>query len=411
MLMKFLFIFNSPGILGGIETLIVRTSRWLLDQGHQVSLLTYSSENWEHLLPAGVRVITLGERYRELYYYLHAMRLLKELKLEKPDIIKSFDLPASWIACQLASLCGPKCKVIAGIYNPAVFKWYYGAGAIKAWEARRLYLANYLNNIPQNARIFCGVDQITELEEVHQQKGQLWPLPLDTSQFEPACRKAKRGEIVSIGRLSPMKEYNLYMIDVVQELRKRGNNVTWTVYGTGEYEAQMREKIEKLGMGNAIFLKGTLPYKAFWKALENAWVFVGMGTAILEASFFGVPNVCAVAYDSEGLTWGPVHRLPRGSLSPAITCLPRLRVVDEIERILRLSAADYEAEEKMVSTHVQVHDLRTSMNRCMEIVREAEPIRRAPVRYLANYPLWLLHKALGSEHVVHHPDFRQVITE
>jgi len=409
--MKYLFIFNSPGILGGIETLIVRMSRWLIDQGHQVSVVACSVDNWKHLLPAEARVFALGERYKELYYYLHAMRLCKQLKLEKPDVIKAFDLPASWIACQIASLCGKQCKVIAGIYNPAVFKWYYGAESVKSWEARKLYLANYLNCIPPSARIFCGMDQVTELEEVHQQNGILWPLPIDTTQFDPACRNPEPGKIVSVGRLSPMKEYNLYMIDVVRELRDRGHDVTWTVYGTGEYEGEMRERIAKSGLEDAITMKGTIPYRAFWQALEDAWVFVGMGTAILEASLFGVPNVTAVAYDREGLTWGPIYRLPRGSLSPAINCPPRLRIVDELERILRLTPTDYRAEEILVSEHVQDHEVNASMQRFLEIVHEAEPIKRKEGHYLANYPLWLLRRAMKSERVVRHPDLRQVMKE
>ena len=192
-----------------------------------------------------------------------------------------------------------------------------------------------------------------------------------------------------------MKEYNLYMIDVVKELIRRGHDVTWSVYGEGPYEAEMRQRIKQEGLESVISLEGTVPYERFWQVLQDAYVFVGMGTAILEAALFGVPNVGAIGYERQGLTFGPSHRLPSGSIGQLSVNPPRLKVVDEIERILKFNSTEYDAEQDAVCRHVQVHTMEQSMTRFLELVRQADPIkRRQPTLYLANYPLYLVNRAL-----------------
>ena len=390
--MNFLLVYSGPGILGGIETLILRMSRWLAKSGHHVTLLVESSEQWSDNLPPEVRCIALGKRFPELYYYFHARRLWKTLAIPRPDVIKSFDIGSSWIACQLAALTGGNAKVIAGIYNPYVFSWYYDIKSAAFWEANKVYVGNFVENIPARNRIFCSAEQIEEFNQVHHQSGHLWPIPIATSEFEPATRCAKWGKIVSVGRLSPMKEYNLYMVDVVRDLVERGHNVTWSVYGTGEYEGPMREAIRRHGLEQVISMEGMLPYKRFRQALEDAYVFVGMGTTILEASLFKVPNITAVAYDREGLTWGPVYRIPQGSLGPTSDVPPRLKVTDEIERILRLQPSEYAAEQELVYRHVQVHAMDASMQRFLELAQNAVAIKSRKSIYLANYPFWFIRR-------------------
>jgi len=392
--MHFLFIYPSPGVLGGIETLISRMSRWLVDDGHKVSLLVSQDENWKEVLPKEVHCIALGGRFSRLYYFFHAKRLWNSLGIEKPDVIKSFDIGSSWIACQLAAIMANKCKVIAGIYNPLLFKWYYAPDRMQPWDAKSIYLKNFLNHFPDNARLFCGIDQLEELEDVHNLRGIVWPIPIDTTQFEPALRKPQWGKIISVGRLSPMKEYNLYMIDVVRDLRAKGYNVSWSVYGEGEYKAEMLEQIKKNGLEDVIFLKGTVPYAQFRKVLEDAYVFVGMGTSVLEAALFKVPNVNAIAYDRKGMTTGPVYKFPRGSIGPGNKTPANLKVVDELEHVLRLSPSEYIEEEERVSSHVEVHEMECSMNHFLQLVRDADPVEIHKSLYLKNYPLWFLRRVL-----------------
>lgn len=390
--MHFLLIYPNPGVIGGIETTIVRASRWLVSKGYRVTLLTLSGKNWSDLLPKEVRFIELGERFRELYYIVHAKKLLRSLQIQRPDVIKSFDLGSSWIAAQIAFIFGNKCKVIAGLYNPNLFYGDYAPTSLHWWQDEYLYLKNYLRCIPDNARFFCGVDQMAELKDVYRQKGELWPIPIDKEQFEPAKRNPMRGRIISIGRLSIMKEYNLYMIDIVRELLRKGYDITWTVYGVGKYEAEMRKRISQQGLDRLISLEGAVPFTKIWRVLEEANLFVGMGTAVLEAALFKVPNVVAVPYDIEGLAYGPVYNLPPGSVLPCKTEPPKLRMIDEIERILNLSCYEYEAEGERVYQHVKVYETEASMQHFLRLVMKAQPIILNPSFYFTNYFQFVIRK-------------------
>ena len=390
--MHLLLIYSSQGVLGGTETLILRMSRWLVNQGHQVTLFIELPGQWMELLPKEVRCIALEKRFPELYYYVHARRLWKSLGIPDPDVIKSFDIGTCWIACQLATQIDHHCKVVAGLYGPNMFARHYSTKSLSFWEANKIYVENYVKNIPANNRLFCSVDQVEEYKDIHHGASVLWPIPIGSSEFEPAHRKPKWGKIVSVGRLAPMKEYNLYMIDVIRALRAQGHDVTWTVYGAGEYEVVMRDAIRKHGLEQLISIEGTVPYKRFWRVLEDAYIFVGMGTTILEASLFSVPNITAAAYDRDGLTWGPIYRLPQGSLGTTTDSPPTLKVRDEIERILHLSQSEYSAEQERVYRHVQVHEMNASMSRFMELIQSASPFRQSIPLYFANYPFWFLRR-------------------
>lgn len=409
--LHFLFIYPSPGVFGGIETLIARMCHWLVRNGHKVTLLIRLKDNWAHLLPKEVHCVALADDFPRLYYYFHAKRLWQKLNLPRPDVVKSFDLGSSWIASQFAYMFAPDCKLIAGMYNPGSFKWYYAPSSLSPWDSMRMMLPNYLKSIPENARVFCGVDQIEELQEVHGQKGILWPLPIDTSAFDPVERRPQWGKIVSVGRFSPMKEYNFYMIDVVRELRSEGFDVSWTVYGHGEYESPMRDQIQNSGLTSFISIKGSVPYRDFRRVLGDAYIFVGMGTSVLEAALLGVPNVNAIAYDREGITTGPVYQFPRGSACPSSGAVATLKVADEIKRVLRLSPQGYQEESERVRTHVEVHEIENSMGFFLQIVREAKPVRFRPLLYLANYPFWFVRrfiKLFVSERTKGHPNPSQL---
>ena len=128
--------------------------------------------------------------------------------------------------------------------------------------------------------------------------------------------------------------------------------------------------------------------------MEDAYVFVGMGTAILEAALFKVPNVNALAYDREGITHGSVYRFPPGSIGPSLASPAKLRVVDEIERILRLGSAEYQAEAELAYAHMRDHILDNSMNHFLKLVREADPIQTPRTLYLTNYPLWFVRRVM-----------------
>ena len=179
-------------------------------------------------------------------------------------------------------------------------------------------------------------EQIQEFRQNygHHRNPIFWPLPVEDPSKNGPARTPQWGRIVSVGRLAPMKEYNFYMIDVVARLRQKGYPVTWTVFGEGEFGEAMKARINGLEMDKAIELKGRLAYSEFAVAMQQAYVFVGMGTSIIEAALCGVPGVVALAHDTSGVTYGPLYRFRFGNCGAIMDRAPGTTVEAEIERIL-----------------------------------------------------------------------------
>lgn len=383
--MRFLFIHYTSDVLGGIETLIGRMSGHLIKEGHAVDVLTTSANHWKTVLPSAVRCVELGGKFRDLFYPGRASRTWTKSGLERPDIIKTFDLPTSWCGALLARRYSGAIKLVSGIYNPYVFDTSKGAQVLMHGWA--LYLKNYLKNIPPSSRVVCDPAIGEELEHIHGpgQTAHYLPIPIDGARYLTVDRKPEWGHIVSIGRLAPMKEYNFYMVEAIRELRRRGHNVRWSVFGSGPYGGELKERIEKSGMQPWISIRGEVPYSQMGITLETAYVFVGMGTALIEASFCRVPNVVAIAYDRSGKTYGAIDELPFGAMGQLLNAPPQRNVADEIEKLLLLNPDQYLAASNRVYDSVQAYEMSGIMRRFYEIVFQALPPRRAHLLYFANY--------------------------
>lgn len=176
----------------------------------------------------------------------------------------------------------------------------------------------------------------------------VFPVPIQGSRFLAVHRLPIRGKIISVGRLDEMKEYNLHMPKVIAELRAKGYDVTWDVYGVGIYESRMRALVDDLNLNAYIQFKGSIEYKNLPPVFETAQCFVGMGTALLEASLAGVPNVHAAPFDENGASEGPVYCTTLGDFereSPP-NLYTTIRV--ELERLLNLTPEEYERESEKV---------------------------------------------------------------
>ncbi len=183
-----------------------------------------------------------------------------------------------------------------------------------------------------------------------------------------------------------MKEYNLYMVDVVASLRHRGIPVTWTVYGEGSFRLAMESRIAALQLNDAIHLAGSIKNSDIPAALKDAYIFVGMGTAIIEAALCGVPGVMALAYERSECTYGPLYKFTFGNVGERMDAAPHTTVSAEIERILRLSPQEYEDEVQKNLQYARRYDMDATMQMFLEIVEKASPPRSSKTLLAMYYP-------------------------
>src|SRR5205085_6587431 len=67
---------------------------------------------------------------------------------------------------------------------------------------------------------------------------------------------------------------------------------------------EVADLIVQKDLSRSVFMHGSVPYSKFGDVLSDALLFVGMGTAVLEASACGVPSLVAIESCDEPLTYG-----------------------------------------------------------------------------------------------------------
>lgn len=372
--MNILLISSGPDLYGGVETLFARMSGWLLAQGHSVTLLCRTKSATRHLLPDGLRLLEVGKSFDQMCLPSAVHKLWGALDEPEPQVIKCFELQSAWLGTLISRRLGGRPKVLYGCYAP---DWKKTRANPFRQMKPRFYEWNMLRCIPSPNRLFLTPYHITNLKRRfgESQHAILWPLPVNGNRFQSISRSPQWGRLVSIGRLDPMKEYNLYMIDLVARLRAKGMNVTWRVFGDGKFREEMQRRIAAAGLEGVVTMEGILPYEHFADPLADAYLFVGMGTALVEAAFCRVPNLCAIASEHRAITYGSLADLPLGNTGESQEGHSHFLMEERIEALLRLSPEEYDAESLRQFEAAQAFGMDHQMRCFMELVDGAQPVR------------------------------------
>jgi len=128
------------------------------------------------------------------------------------------------------------------------------------------------------------------------------PMGVDVDRFLPssAPRHDRAMRIVSIARLNYVKGH-VHVLEAMARLRAEGAALCYDIAGSGPYEAEIRARIEALGLGDVAVLHGSLSEQAVLALLRDADVFAlasfGQGeaapVAVMEAMACGVPVICS----------------------------------------------------------------------------------------------------------------------
>lgn len=120
--------------------------------------------------------------------------------------------------------------------------------------------------------------------------------------FQPGAAPTLHPSIVAVGRLAPVKRFEL-VIDAAIEARRRVPDLTVTIVGDGPLRADLQRRIDDAGVGGWIVLRGYVPHEDLVELYQRSWVVVsgslaeGWGLSLTEAAACGTP---AVATDIRG---------------------------------------------------------------------------------------------------------------
>jgi glycosyltransferase involved in cell wall biosynthesis len=130
----------------------------------------------------------------------------------------------------------------------------------------------------------------------------IFPVPVDEHPLRGSTAAATK--IVSVGRLVDFKRYTFAVVDAVIALRRQGHDVTYDIYGHGPEEVALRKYINRHSAHGFVTVRGVLPHDRFNEVVAEYGVFVGMGSAALEAALLGVPTLLAIEGEARPLCHG-----------------------------------------------------------------------------------------------------------
>ncbi len=316
-----LFIYGALE-MGGIETFLVRVSRRLSAAGVRVTVLlasrTGSSElrlelaRWASILYLeDLHIFKLKALRRlTLYQFLAPISCKQaEEQLRDVDHIHFCESFSMLTACWLARLLGGR-KVTGGVYYQYEFA---------TWDMRRSFLVDavahtFRNIVPPRNTVFfneaCRNTYTHKLGKDYSESA-LLPIGVDLSLLvrrDPV--NVCKGRVVSIGRINSFKTYNFHFPRAVKALADKGLHIRYDIYGEGDQRQALEEQIREMGCEQIINLHGSIEYARLPEVLQDAWLFVGSGTAIIEAAGCGVPALIGIESEPKSETYGFLHSLP-----------------------------------------------------------------------------------------------------
>ncbi len=321
--MKNLLLIYGALRLGGIETLIVRMAKAWRARGVTVTVLLLTRKGDPGLLAElaqHARIVYLSElalcpaalfEHLSLFGWLAPLSHRRSLALVGDvDHIHFFDSLSMLMAFRLLARTGLRKKVTGGVYHQNEYAFPH---------LRRAYfsdcLAALFRQVPpeRNVIFFNEISKRTLASDYGTSfaGAPLLPIGIDLSNL--AMRpldEVDRKQVVSIGRITSFKTYNFEFLRTVRESRQRGDSLRYDVYGDGDQLSRLKARIAELGLEDAVCLRGPLPYSQFVEAIRSSLVFLGSGTALIEAAACGVPAMIGIESQEDDQTYGFLHEMP-----------------------------------------------------------------------------------------------------
>lgn len=353
-----MFIIYYPDTTGGTATLTIRLGKQLIKHGYRVILICnrITDKNNE---------ILMGEIGIEVYCWDYKEAYNNFLKMSNDQIHYIF-LTYRLDDYLLIEKIKSKFKMAESILYIVHFHGLIKAinqNVITRLFAKKFYLPIIKKILNNNSVIFMDDNSITETEKyyninIKRRKNLIFHLPMDITKLETSIVRNKINldilNILTIARAEfPFKGYIIGLIDDFNELCRTYNNITLTIIAFGPDESQIKEKVKQLPapIQNKIKLVGHTPYDELCKYFNQAHLFLGMGTTILDAANHGVPSIAVQPYTYENNSSGFFHEQPEflgGYEDKSIPAINYMKKVIEMlnEEYLELCQMEYRALEE-----------------------------------------------------------------
>lgn len=223
-----------------------------------------------------------------------------------------------------------KIKISIGVYHQYEYMFISRSFFSK-------YLQNIISIIDCKSFVFFNEANISSYSIFFKKKfktSSLLPIGIEMPERSNIEGNFDSARIVSIGNLYDFKTYNLHIINIIEELLPYNANITYEIYGRGPLEDKVKQLIIAKGYEDRVFLKGSIPYEQFQNILKGSFLFVGSGTALLEAAAIGIPSLTGIESTDTPITFGFLNDINGFSYNEINDFQETFLMTDKIKQIL-----------------------------------------------------------------------------
>ncbi|WP_460859807.1 glycosyltransferase [Rheinheimera gaetbuli] len=308
------------------------------------------------------------------------------------------------VAFSLMQRLEKQLPITVGFYHSKEFLWGANRNLPYFEKVNRAFVFNFLAQI--NLIIFN--ESLVALYQQHGRdlsKANCFPIGVvdvssSDSRLAFSVKSVSPLQIVSVGRLVDFKQYNKWMIELVAELKSSAMSLEYHIYGNGPLEASLRDLAKRLGVVDAVHFHGLLNYADFDATVAQYDIFVGSGTAIVQAAALGVPSIIGIENVAEPYSYGYIADITGFSYNED-GLYEKIPVAGLLHRYFTMSDSD-----KTMLKHKHIEKAKTfSMATCIanfaRVEANAKPanIKRLPkFRYCASLLLNVVLAKLIKTH-------------
>lgn len=333
-----LLIVNLHLDIGGVETLLVRLIPQLAKRGVSVTLLLLErkvNHEFRDSLLSFCNIKFIADAFP------FTKKKIREVIGAEPDVAYFTINQAFVFGSWLLTRADYATKTVLGAYQTEIF-----CALAQPWQYHRKLVQNAIrSHIPAQSIVFgntAGRDFHAIKIDVVLDASPIVRLFVDVEKYRFIERSnLVRKKIVSIGRISPYKTYNFTVLPIIKKLIELGYDIEWDVYGDGEEIEKLRKAVIDLRLADRVHLYGAMSYSMFQNVLNDAFLFIGSGTSLIEAAACGVPALTTIEYSEDPSTYGFISEIDGYNLIEPSLDKNVFSIEDKILEVLSADPATY----------------------------------------------------------------------
>jgi 1,2-diacylglycerol 3-alpha-glucosyltransferase len=193
------------------------------------------------------------------------------------------------------------------------------------------------NSIPSENIIFFNDSSRKNYEHffgTDYNKSIIVPIGIELDDYKERTPITDIYRIVSIGNLVEFKTYNEHIINLIPTLLPQYPNLRYDIYGNGPNETKLNNLVAELNLKDNVNFNGSIPYDQFQSTVSGAGLFVGSGTALIEAAAMGIPALVGIESIETAETYGFLSDIKGLSYNEDVSYIKKTSIIDNIKELL-----------------------------------------------------------------------------